>query len=113
MIQHEIDIPLHVLARKIGEEKAIRAWQRSRDAVRSLVDLVDSLGIGCSMQAKRTLYLAGDELGPRSLKTEVRLRHKAGIEARYLDRETTGSEFGIDRRASRAGHEGACHWNVL
>lgn len=107
MIQHEIDIPLHVLARKIGEQKAIRAWQRSRDAVRSLVDLVDSLDIQCSMQAKRTLYLAGDELGPRSLKVEARLRETAGIDARFLDGLATGSEFGIDRPASIVSRDSA------
>ena len=96
MIQHEIDVPLHVLKRKIGEEKAIRAWQRSRDAVRSLVDLAGRLDLDCSMELKRTLYLAGDELGPRALRAEARLREVAGIDARLLDRAATGTEFRID-----------------
>ncbi len=107
MIQHEIDVPLHVLARKIGEDKAMRAWWRSRDAVRSLVDLVDDLGIVCSMRAKNTLYLSGDELGPRSLGTEARIRQKAGIDASFLDRAATQSEFGIDRPASIVSKDSA------
>ncbi|MDZ7600564.1 MAG: FAD-dependent oxidoreductase [Hoeflea sp.] len=107
MIQHEIDVPLHVLARKIGEENAMRAWRRSRDAVRSLVELVGSLDIDCSLEAKRTLYLAGDELGPRALKVEARLREKAGIDARLLDGESTASEFGIDRPASIVSRDSA------
>jgi glycine/D-amino acid oxidase-like deaminating enzyme len=107
MIQHEIDIPLHQLARKIGEDSAIRAWRRSRDAVTSLVDLVHSLEIDCSMQAKRTLYLAGNEFGSRALRTEAGLRKKAGIEARYLDRDTTAKEFAIDRPASIVSSDSA------
>ncbi|MBU4531913.1 MAG: FAD-binding oxidoreductase [Hoeflea sp.] len=107
MIQHEIDVPLHVLKRKIGEEKAIRAWQRSRDAVRSLVDLAGKLDLDCSMEPKRTLYLAGDELGPRALRAEARLREVAGIDARLLDRAATGTEFGIDRAASIVSQDSA------
>ncbi|WP_262928025.1 hypothetical protein [Rhizobium wenxiniae] len=33
MIQHEIDIPLHHLARTIGHDKASRVWRRSATAV--------------------------------------------------------------------------------
>lgn len=100
MIQHEIDIPLHLLAQKIGEEKAIRAWQRSRDAVQSLVELVENLDIKCSMKAKKALYLSGNELGPEQLKAEAQIRQKANIDASYLDQAATQSEFGIDRAAS-------------
>lgn len=107
MIQHEIDIPLHLLARKIGEKKAIRAWQRSRDAVRSLVGLVEKLEIECSMRAKNTLYLSGNEMGPKPLMTETEIRQRAEIEARYLDQAATQSEFGIDRAASIVSKDSA------
>tara|TARA_R110002020_G_scaffold40118_6_gene118783 strand:- start:2687 stop:3943 length:1257 start_codon:yes stop_codon:yes gene_type:complete len=107
MIQHEIDIPLHLLARKIGEEKAMRAWQRSRDAVRSLVELVQNLDIQCSMRAKNTLYLSGNELGSKALKTEAEIREKANINAKYLDQAATQSEFGIDRSASIVSRDSA------
>lgn len=107
MIQHEIDIPLHLLSRKIGQEKALRAWQRSRDAVRSLIELTGHLDIKCSMRAKNTLYLSGSELGPRSLKTEAQIRHKADIDARYLDQASTLSEFGVDRPASIVSQDSA------
>lgn len=107
MIQHEIDIPLHLLARKIREHNAMRAWRRSRDAVRGLLELVHDLDIQCSMQARNTLYLAGDELGPRALGNEARIRGKAGIEARFLDKASTQSEFGIARPASIVSKDSA------
>jgi glycine/D-amino acid oxidase-like deaminating enzyme len=107
MIQHEIDIPLQQLERMIGENRAARAWRRSRDAVNSLVKLTHNLDISCSMQAKRALYLAGDELGARALKTEAERRERAGIEAGFLDRDATLHEFAIDRPASIVSSDSA------
>ena len=36
LVQYEIDTPLITLTRKIGKEKAVRAWRRSRLAVEAL-----------------------------------------------------------------------------
>lgn len=97
MIQHEIDVPLHKLQSMIGEERANRAWQRSAKAVLKLEDIVRSLDISCSMQRKPALYLSGDELGARGLKTEIEARTKAGIEARFLDKAELKDLYGIER----------------
>ncbi|WP_290685056.1 MULTISPECIES: NAD(P)/FAD-dependent oxidoreductase [unclassified Haematobacter] len=97
MIQHEIDVPLHVLARKIGAEKAARAWRRSARAVEDLRLRVERLGIDCAMTAKQALYLAGDEYGSRALQTETQTRHDAGIAAEYLNAATLQDRFGLSR----------------
>jgi glycine/D-amino acid oxidase-like deaminating enzyme len=97
MIQHEIDVPLHKLQTMIGEERANRAWQRSAKAVLKLEDIVRSLDISCSMQRKPALYLSGDELGARGLKTEIDARTKAGIEARFVDKAELKEFYGIER----------------
>ncbi len=47
MIQHEIDVPLTRLRRKIGEHHADRAWQRSVRAVADLVGLARKLDLEC------------------------------------------------------------------
>lgn len=97
MIQHEIDVPLHKLQTMIGEERANRAWQRSAKAVLKLEDIVRSLDISCAMQRKPALYLSGDELGARGLKTEIDARTKAGIEARFLDKAELKELYEIER----------------
>ena len=58
MIQHEIDVPLHRLTAKLGQDKAQRAWQRSAKAVETLTSLVADLGIDCHLERKNSLYLA-------------------------------------------------------
>lgn len=100
MIQHEIDLPLTRHIRSMGRPAAEAVWRRSVAAVNDLVALVDRLGIDCAMQAKKALYLAGDEMGARALKSEAEARQAAGIEAEYLPPGPLRMRFGIDRTAA-------------
>jgi glycine/D-amino acid oxidase-like deaminating enzyme len=45
LVLYEIDTPLIALARKIGKQKAIRAWRRSRLAVEALAARLGELGL--------------------------------------------------------------------
>ena len=100
MIQHEIDVPLTRLRRKIGKDHADRAWLRSARAVGDLVALAAKLGIDCRMRAKTALYLAGNEMGARALLNEAKAREGIGIGALYLNRADLAARFGIDRPAA-------------
>lgn len=107
MIQHEIDVPLHQLGTMIGAAKAARAWRRSVRAVDDLAELVGRLRIDCDFQGKKTLFVSGDVLGSRALKSEADLRIKAGIDAEYLDKKALAARFGINRTAAIVSHDSA------
>lgn len=100
MIQHEIDVPLHRLARMIGAEKAARAWRRSALAVEALRLRAERLGLACGMEAKCALYLSGDDCGARALAMETAARHRAGLPAEYLSAAALRERFGIARTAA-------------
>lgn len=100
MLQHEIDVPLYKMVKSLGEPLANRIWQRSAQAVKDLQNLVSRLNIACDMKAKRTLYLAGDTFGARSLAMEAEARHKAGIEAQLLSQHALQQRFNIDRTSA-------------
>jgi glycine/D-amino acid oxidase-like deaminating enzyme len=100
MIQHEIDVPLHQLAKQRGVAEARRIWQRSARAVESLTTLVGSLGIDCQMQRRKSLYLAGDAYGARAIRSEAEARAKAGLSADLKSGAALRQEFGIDRTAA-------------
>lgn len=97
MIQHEIDIPMIHHVRDMGTTKANAVWRRSAKAVQDLVDLVQDLGLDCSMQPKQALYLTGNILGSRAMQDEAETRQKAGIRAEYLNAPALRERFGIDR----------------
>lgn len=100
MIQHEIDIPLHVLRKTIGEKKAERVWQRSARAVEDLAGLIRDLELKCAFEKKRTLFLSGEEYGARALQTEVDARMRAGIKAELLDSYALRERHGLHRSAA-------------
>lgn len=100
MLQHEIDVPLFKLKKLLTAKAAERIWQRSADSVDALIKLTGELDINCSMQRKKTLYLAGDEYGARALKEEVEARQAIGLRAELLDAHTLKQRFAIERTAA-------------
>lgn len=100
MIQHEIDVPLHVLQKSLGVRNAQRVWQRSAGAVEQLAQIVRDLEVKCSFQRKSTLFLAGEEYGARALKAEFEARNEAGIGAELLNAATLRERFQIVRTAA-------------
>ena len=97
LLQWEIDLPLTTLAKRIGIEKARRAYRRSRAAVDALERVVADEGIRCGLKPKRTLYLAGDAYGRRALEAEAEARADMGLESRYVGPAELREQFGIER----------------
>jgi glycine/D-amino acid oxidase-like deaminating enzyme len=100
LVAHEIDTPLVELTRMIGADRAIRAWRRSRAAVRALAERTKALRIECGFAARSSLYLAGTVLDGEGLAAEAVARQAAGLEATLLSRQRLGDRFGIDRDAA-------------
>ena len=97
LLQFEIDTPLFELTRRIGREKAERAWRRSLKAVGDLRRVVVREKIRCGWRDAKTLYLAGDAYGHRALRLEVAAREAAGIPGAYLDAGELEDRFNIAR----------------
>jgi glycine/D-amino acid oxidase-like deaminating enzyme len=99
LVLYEIDTPLSLLSRKIGKEKAARAWRRSRLAVDALAARLAELEVA-DLARRNSLYLAGDELGAEELATEHAARRAAGLASRLLTRKALRDQFGIARAAA-------------
>lgn len=100
LLQFEIDMPLHKLAKRIGLNNAERAWRCSKLAVDAMRERTRSLGISCEMQNRDSLYIAGDVLDAKGLQREFLARQRAGLESKFLSRADLLSKFGIDREAA-------------
>ena len=97
MIQFELDTPLTELIKKIGRQKAVRAYKRSLQSVKHLKALATKHDINAGWIDRDALYLAGDEMGWRALRQEAKLRKAAGLPSQYLDKEALFEQFAIDR----------------
>jgi glycine/D-amino acid oxidase-like deaminating enzyme len=97
LLQFELDLPLHQLARKIGWSAAARAYRRSARAVRDLATLVHHERIRCAFEPRESLYLAGDAYGARALAAEVDARTRAGVSGAYLSAAALTARYGLTR----------------
>lgn len=97
LLEFEIDLPMHVLARRIGMARAAKAYRRSMRSVARIAELVHELNLRCAFEPRSSLYLAGDAHGHRALATESRARQRAGIGGRFLDARALWHEFAIER----------------
>lgn len=100
LVLYEIDTPITKLRKKIGDDKAIRAWRRSKLAVDNLFHRTEFLGIRCDMERRNSLYLAGDMLNEQELAHEGEARRCAGFETAFLRRARLKEAYDISRPAA-------------
>jgi hypothetical protein len=98
LVQYEIDTPLVTLTRKIGKEKAVRAWRRSRLAVESLAGRLGELGLR-DVARRDSLYLAGNLLNKKGLCREHEAPAQRACRGASWSATTSGTVLGsIDQR---------------
>ncbi len=97
LLQFELDQPLSLLARKIGREKAVRAYRRSAAAVDQLRGRITDLGLRCGFTERRTVYLPGDVLNVAELRAEAELRAQVGLRSRFVGSKELLALTGIHR----------------
>lgn len=100
LLLYEIDTPLTVLSKRIGVNRAMRVWQRSRLALASLEDRIDALALDAGVERRPSLYLAGSLLDAAALKEEATLRRRAGFACDYLSRPALRERFQLGRQAA-------------
>lgn len=97
LLQFEIDQPLTTLVRRMGRERAIRAWWRSATAVDHLAARVSDLGLRCSFRERHAVYLPGNVLDVAGLRREAAARAKVGLRSRFIEADELRRLTGIER----------------
>ena len=100
LLLYEIDSPLISLRKKIGQERADRAWMRSNNAMRGLVEKIRRLEIDCDLVTRTSVYLPGDTLDADGLKMEADARAQCGLPSRWIDAAELKDRFGIASEAA-------------
>ncbi|MBL8840850.1 MAG: FAD-binding oxidoreductase [Planctomycetes bacterium] len=97
LLQFELDQPLVHLTRKIGRERAVRAYWRSATAVDFLRGRIADLGLRCGFRETESVYLPGDVLGVKELAREARARASIGLRSRFIGADELRASTGIER----------------
>jgi glycine/D-amino acid oxidase-like deaminating enzyme len=99
LLQYDLDLPLVHLSRRIGEERAVRVWRRSKLALDALRERTRRLSIDADCVDRDSLYLDGNVLDPAGLREEAEARRRAGFEVSFLPPRRMAKEYGIRGRS--------------
>lgn len=97
LLQFDIDQPLTHLMRKLGRERAVRAYWRSATAVDFLRGRIADLGLRCAFRERRSVYLPGNVLNVTELKHEAAVRTEVGLRSRFIGAGELRALTGIER----------------
>ena len=100
LVLWEADVPLTHLARSLGEEEAVRRWQRVHRAATGLWKRLGHENIASDRKAAPSLYLDGDVLDAAGLRAEAQLRARHGLPSVFLNAQATAERFCIAPRAA-------------
>jgi glycine/D-amino acid oxidase-like deaminating enzyme len=97
LLQFELDQPLTRLTRKIGRERAARAYWRSASAVDYLRGRITDLRLRCGFMERMTAYLPGNVLDVKGLRREADQRARIGLRSRFIERGELRALTTIDK----------------
>jgi glycine/D-amino acid oxidase-like deaminating enzyme len=107
LLQYELDIPLHQLKKKIGNEKAIRTYRVSGESIDKLIALMHRIGFS-ECEERGSLFFSLRNSQKQFMREEFESRKEAGFEVELLSAETMRSSYGLSARHGILSAKGAC-----
>ncbi|MBS0630306.1 MAG: FAD-dependent oxidoreductase [Verrucomicrobia bacterium] len=107
LLQYEIDEPLHRLMRQVGTDRAVRSYQRCRDAVDDIAALVARLGLDCGFRRRTSLLLASRAAHLPQLRREFEARRDAGFLVDWWPRSQLTRCSTLSQPAAILSHDAA------
>jgi glycine/D-amino acid oxidase-like deaminating enzyme len=97
LLQYEIDTHLIDLARRLGAERAMRAYLACAQSFTLLEQRFPELLPQAGYERRPSLYLASDEKIVPALRSEMAARRDIGLHCEWLDADSLRSRFGCRR----------------
>ena len=106
LLQYEIDTPLHVLIKKIGESAAVRSYELARYAIYRLQEISKELPADCEFEFKPSLQYASFKKHIGKIAEEFSLRKKHGFNVEWLTETDIRKLFGFSAPAGILSADG-------
>jgi glycine/D-amino acid oxidase-like deaminating enzyme len=95
ILSYEPDVHLIDLIRKIGERRAVRAYQAGLEAINALEQTVAELDDSCDFRRRESLYLASGRKHAGIVQRECRARQQRGFKVELLRRTKLAESYSI------------------
>ncbi|HYE60808.1 MAG TPA: FAD-dependent oxidoreductase [Phycisphaerales bacterium] len=93
LLMYDLDVPLHELADRIGEEKAQRCYRVGVEAIDRIAEIAADLLDPCGFERRPSLLIAHDPKANEMIEREVVARREAGLEVTPLTRDEIEARY--------------------
>lgn len=87
LLMYEIDVPLHELIERLGEERGQRCYRVGVEAIDRIAEISADMLDPCGFERRPSLLLAHSEEANEKLERELVARREAGLEVLRLNRQ--------------------------
>jgi len=93
LLQYEIDVPMHKLAKFVGEKNAARSYHLCIEAIDKLEQICEKLPLPTGFERKPSIYCASRKADLEELDLELAIRLKHGIRVERWDKADVARAF--------------------
>ncbi len=93
LLQYEIDVPMHKLAKFVGEKNAARSYHLCIEAIDKLEQICEKLPLPTGFERKPSIYCASRKADLEALDLEFAIRQKHGINVERWDKAEVALAF--------------------
>jgi glycine/D-amino acid oxidase-like deaminating enzyme len=108
LLQYELDSPLYVLQRRVGDEVARDCYTEGVKAINELELLVQKRKIHCEFERRSSLYVAHDLKQRDNLLRELSCRQTAGLDVSWVSDGELRASYGVQAKGAIRSSAAAC-----
>lgn len=86
LLQYELDTPLHMLMKQVGEMNAIRSYQLCGESIDRLIGIMDRIGFD-GYDLRKSLFFTSHKSQLSFIEKELTARRQAGFEVSLLSKK--------------------------
>ena len=106
LLQYELDIPLHQLKKKIGEYKAVRAYQVCGDAIDKLIAIMNKISFK-KFRKTKSLFFSQHGKQKKFIHEEYKARREAGFDVDFFESNEMKTQYGLEATYGILSEKGA------
>lgn len=106
LLQYELDIPLHLLSKKIGWHTASRAYQLCGESIDRLINIMDRIGY-TEYARRESLFFSTHRKELDFMKEELNARKNAGFSVSLLSKDELKKTYGLAASSGILSAQGA------
>lgn len=96
LLQYEIDVPLHKMAKGLGEERAVLAYKSCLQAITDIGKIFKHIGINPDFERVPSVYYASNKQGLSIIEKEFEIRKKYNLPVTFLNSKELKKKYNID-----------------